>query len=71
MSAQQKDDIFALGENLQETQKKLQEFGKAQSAFLTSLVEKNMNFSEGAVSICGQRSFRIRSHITIIFFRTM
>jgi len=30
MSAQQKDDIFALSENLQETQKKLQEFGKEQ-----------------------------------------
>ena len=46
MSAQQKDDIFALSENLQETQKKLQEFGKEQSAFLTSLVEKNMNFQK-------------------------
>jgi len=46
MSAQQKDDIFALSENLQETQKKLQEFGKAQSAFLTSLVEKNMAFQK-------------------------
>ena len=46
MSAQQKDDIFALSENLQETQKKLQEFGKEQSAFLTGLVEKNMAFQK-------------------------
>ena len=46
MSAQQKDDIFALSEHLQETQKKLQEFGKEQSAFLTGLVEKNMNFQK-------------------------
>ncbi len=33
MSAQQKDDIFALSENLQETQKKLQEFARRKARF--------------------------------------
>ena len=46
MSAQQKDDIFALSENLQETQKKLQEFARRKARFWPALWKKNMAFQK-------------------------
>lgn len=46
MSEAKKDDVFGFGGTIQETQKKLQDLGKEQSAFLTGLMEKNMNFQK-------------------------
>lgn len=46
MSEAKKDDVFGFGGNIHETQKKLQEFGEEQSAFLTGLMEKNMAFQK-------------------------
>ena len=46
MSEAKKDDVFRFGGTLQETSKKMQEFGKEQGAFLTDLMEKNMTFQK-------------------------
>ncbi|HRK62673.1 MAG TPA: hypothetical protein PLY88_09050 [Candidatus Omnitrophota bacterium] len=46
MSEAKKDDVFGFGGTIQETQKKLQDLGKEQSAFFTDLMEKNMKFQK-------------------------
>lgn len=41
-----KDDVFNLGGTLQETSKKIQELGKAQSDFMADTLSKGMNFQK-------------------------
>jgi|GEM_PF-1644129 len=44
--AAKKDDVFNLGGTLQETSKKIQELGRAQSDFMVDTLSKGMKFQK-------------------------
>jgi len=46
MSEAKKNDVFGFGGNIQEAQKKLEDFGKEQGMFLIGLMEKNIAFQK-------------------------